>query len=602
MSQYEKLAKNIIDNIGGKENVKGFIHCVTRLRFTLADVGLANDEMVKNIDGVISLVKSGGQYQIVIGNHVADVYDEVCHQLDMNNSDLSENNEKKKIGEMILDIVQNVFTPILPILCASGLIKGLNVLAATLGLYASDSSFYTLFNSMGDTLFYFFPMFLGYTSANKFGLKPFVGMGIGAMLCYPAINGVDMNFFGYEMSVTYTSTVLPVIVLCAFAAPLEKLFDKKLPSAVKSFLSPMFTLLIVVSLGYVVIGPAVNSVAVFISDILQGLYAFSPVLSGFVVAALWSILVVFGVHGPFMMLLVMNIINGTPDGLYAVVSVQSFAVTGTIFGIWLKTKDTKLKSVSLGSWITGIFGVTEPAIYGILLPRIKYLVITCISAGFAGAYLALMGIKAYQMAGMGIFRIPAFFEPGNVTSSTIHVVVGYAIAMVISGVTTYVLFKDDKKVQLTNEEFIKVYSPLIGRSIPIEEVEDEVFASKDIGDGIAVIPETGEVYAPFDGVVMTLFPTKHAIGFQSKDGCEVLVHIGFDTVNLNGEYFKSFVKQGDKVIRGQKVMKFHIEKLKEMGYCLQTPVVITNMATYSEIEKKENIDVDTDTYVVKCIK
>lgn len=445
MKKYEELSKLIIENVGGKSNITGFVHCVTRLRFTLSDETLAKDEILKNTKGILSVIKSGGQYQIVIGNHVTDVYQEISNQLGSDQIELTEigeANTKKGAGKIILDIVSNIFIPILPILCASGIIKGVNVLASFLGLYKKDSSFFLLFNAIGDTLFYFFPVFLGYTSAKKFGLKPLVGMGIGAMLCYPKINGVDMNFLGYAMKVSYTSTVLPVIVLCALAAPLEKFLDKRLPSVVKSFLSPIITFLIIITFGYIFIGPSVNFIAKGISSILQAFYNFNPVIAGFFVAAIWSVLVMFGVHAPFMMLLIMNIIGGTPEGLYAAISAQSFAITGTILGIWLKTKDKDLKSTSLGAWIPGVFGVTEPALYGILIPRIKYFVISCIASGIGGAYLSLMGIKAYQMAGMGVFRIPAFMEPGNVSYSMTHVIIGYAIALAAAGIPTYIMFKD----------------------------------------------------------------------------------------------------------------------------------------------------------------
>lgn len=447
MKNYNGLANSIIQYVGGKENVDGLVHCVTRLRFTLKDVSKVEVDKLDDLEGVISTLNSGGQFQVVIGNEVADVYDEVCKQLDLNpkNSPLdAKKKSKRTIGATILDIVSTVFTPILPVLCASGMIKGLNVLAVFSNLYAQDSSWFTLFNGLGDALFLFFPIFIGYTSALKFGMKPLLGMVMGAMLCYPTLNGSELNFFGNNFTVSYTSTVLPIIALCALGAPLERFLDKKLPVAVRSFLSPLLVLLVIVPLGFLLIGPVVNTIAFGISTVLSGVYNFNPVIAGFIIASLFSVLVVFGIHGPLMMLLIMNIMNGTPDGIYAVISAQSFAITGVLLGIWLRTKNNKLKSISLGAWLTSIFGVTEPGIYGILLPRIKFFVISCIGAGFGGAYLALMGIKAYQMAGMGVFRIPAFFESGNVSYSLTNVLIAYAISLGFSFVVTYSLFKDEK--------------------------------------------------------------------------------------------------------------------------------------------------------------
>lgn len=592
MEKYSKLAKLIVQNVGGKENIVELIHCVTRLRFTIRNLSKVNVEELNRLDGVISTLNSGGQFQVVIGNEVADVYAEVCKNIGLNQEEKSNNAQekiKKSVGAIVLDIVSNIFTPALPILCASGMIKGLNVLAAFSNIYTQDSSWYVLFNGIGDALFFFFPIFIGYTSALKFGLKPLVGMAMGAMLCYPTLNGSELNFFGNQFMVAYTSTVLPIIVLCALGAPLEKFLDKKLHLAVRSFLSPLLVILIVVPLGYLLIGPVVNSIAITISSVLTGLYNFTPVIAGFIIAALFSVLVVFGIHGPLMMLLIMNIMNGTPDGIYAVISAQSFAITGTLLGIWLKTRNKQLKSVSLGAWLTSIFGVTEPAIYGILLPRMKYFVISCIGAGFGGAYLAFMGVKAYQMAGMGIFRIPAFLEPNNVSNSFLQVTIAYGISILVSFIASYLLFQDEKE-EVKNElqEDAQIFSPLEGKIIPLTEVNDEVFSKKAMGEGIAIIPSKGIVYAPFDGEVTLMFPTLHAIGFKSNSGCEVLVHVGLDTVELKGQYFQSFVKQGDIVKKGQKVLIFDIDAIKAKGYSVETPVIITNMHDYTAINSVRN--------------
>ena len=601
MTKYKQLATSIIQYVGGKDNVVELIHCVTRLRFTLEDVSKVDSEKLRQLDGVISTLNSGGQYQVVIGNQVADVYAEVCKEIGQGAEVLATRNQpkkKKSIWEIILDVVSNVFTPILPVLCAAGMIKGLNVLAVFLNVYGKDSSWYTLFNGLGDALFFFFPIMIGYTAAVKFKLKPLVGMVMGAMLCYPSLNGAELNFFGSAFTVSYTATVLPIIVLCAIAAPLERFLDSKLPLAVRSFLSPLLVLLIVVPLAYLFIGPLVNSIAVGISGVLNSLYGFNPVIAGFIIASLFSVLVVFGVHGPLMMLLIMNIMGGTPDGIYAVISAQSFAISGTLLGIWLKTKDSQLKSVSFGAWLTSIFGVTEPAIYGILLPKIKYFVVSCIGAGLGGAYLALMGIKAYQMAGMGIFRIPAFLEPQNVSYSLTHVLIAYAISIIFCFVVTFIIFKDEKS------EDIEVFSPIKGKKIKLEDVNDAVFSTKIMGEGVAVLPTEGVIYAPFDGEVALLFPTCHAVGFKSRAGSEILVHLGLDTVNLQGQFFESHVKQGDTVKKGQKIISFDIEAIAKAGYSLETPIVLTNGDNFV-IRKETNatvVDNNQELFSVTTVK
>lgn len=450
MEQYTKLAESIIKYVGGSNNVQDLIHCVTRLRFTLIDKNKVEKEKLDNLDGVITSLSSGGQFQVVIGNQVADVYSSVIDQLDssktnnVNHDSMSTETEQKQgkemsVGAKILDLVSNIFTPILPVLSAAGMIKGINVLLSYFNLYGTESSWYILFNGIGDALFLFFPIFIGYTSAIKFKLKPLVGMVIGAILCYPALNGADMNFFNFSFTVTYTSTVLPVIVLCALATPLERFFDSKLPLSIRSFISPLLVLLLVVPIGYLAIGPAVNQVALLVGNTLTSIYTFNPIIAGLVVGSLYSVLVMFGLHGPLMMLLIIDIINGNPSGLYAIISVQSFAITGTILGMWFGAKNPKKKSAALGAWVTSLFGVTEPAIYGLLLPKVKYFVVSCIASGIGGAYVAMMGIKAHQMAGMGLFRIPAFFQPNNVQYPLTHILIGYSLALIVGFVLSIIV-------------------------------------------------------------------------------------------------------------------------------------------------------------------
>ena len=305
MVKYEELVNFIIKNIGGKENVVSLTHCVTRLRFQLKDESKANDEVLKTNDGIITVMHTAGQYQIVIGNHVGDVYETILPKLGLS-GEVVETKNKTSLKDKFVDLVSSIFMPAIGMLCACGMIKGLNTILSFAGIYSSASGLYTLIDAIGDSIFYFFPVIIGYTSAKKFKLTPFIGMVIGLALCYPTINGADLSIVGINMNVSYTSTVLPVILTVAIAAPMERLLNKYIPDVVKSFLTPMIVILLSTILGYMIIGPVANTVAGWLSDGVLSLYSISPVLAGIVFGGLWQVFVVFGVHITFIVLAIMN--------------------------------------------------------------------------------------------------------------------------------------------------------------------------------------------------------------------------------------------------------------------------------------------------------
>ncbi len=586
MEKYKGLVEDILKNIGGKENVISVTHCVTRLRFKLKDQSLANDDTLMNMDGVVTIMKAGGQYQVVIGNHVPDVYAEVMKQLGKQIE--SETKEPKmSIKDKAFDIISGVMMPSIAVLCASGMIKGFLALFVAFGLMNTDGSWYTLFNAIGDTMFYFFPVILGFNSAKQFKLNPYIGLIIGAALCYPAINGVDLTFFGHTLNLTYTSSVLPVIFTVALAAPFERLLNKYVPDVVKTFITPMLVMLIVIPIGYLMIGPIANYIAALLSLFLNYLYALSPVLAGFFMGFFWQIFVIFGLHIVIVLPAIMGLIGGEPQPILALNVAVSFAQTGMVFAIWYKTKNKKLKQIALPAWISGIFGVTEPAIYGVTLPRIKYFIITCIVSGVAGAVAGALTVSKYTMAGMGIFVWPSFISPEGDLRSFILIVVISIATTIVAAIIGLIVYKDDEVEEKEEEELIRttedIAAPIEGNLIPLNQIEDAAFSEGLLGQGIAIEPSVGEVYAPFDGTIVSLFPTKHAIGIVSKGGCEVLIHIGLDTVKLDGEFFESFVNQGDKVTKGQKLISFDIEKIKEKGYSVVTPVLVTNTNDYLDV-------------------
>ena len=590
MVKYEELVNFIIKNIGGKENVISLTHCVTRLRFQLKDESKANDEVLKANDGIITVMHTAGQYQIVIVNHVGDVYETILPKLGLS-GEVVETKNKTSIKDKFVDLVSSIFMPAIGMLCACGMIKGLNTILSFAGIYSSTSGLYTLIDAIGDSIFYFFPVIIGYTSAKKFKLTPFVGMVIGLALCYPTINGADLSIVGIQMNVSYTSTVLPVILTVAVAAPMERLLNKYIPDVVKSFLTPMIVILLSTILGYMIIGPVANTVAGWLSDGVLSLYSISPVLAGIVFGGLWQVFVVFGVHITFIVLAIMNLAAGHPDPILSLQAFVAFSQTAVVLAIFLKTKQKKLKSICFPAIISGVFGVTEPAIYGITLQRLPMFVISCIGGSLSGAYAAFAGLKYQQMAGMGIFEMPAMFPQNGTGAAMFQCVIASAFAIIPTFIAAYVFYRDDHKEDNVTESLSEeVNQPIEGKIIPLNQVEDDAFSQEVLGKGIAIIPSEGKVYAPFDGTVITLFPTKHAIGIVSDNGCEVLIHIGMNTVQLNGKYFTSHVQQGDKVKKGQLLVEFDIDHILQEGYNLETPVIITNTKDYSNINTNTNKD------------
>lgn len=613
MGKYQNLAKDIVKNVGGKGNINGLTHCITRLRFKLKDESKANDDVIKNMDGVVTLVKSAGQYQVVIGNHVREVFDDVCEVAGISNISASQNQTKEKqgMGAAIIDFISGVMTPILAIMTACGMIKGGLALGQFLGLIQQGSGIYTLINGIGDSIFYFFPIALGYTSANKLGMSPFLGMMIGAGLVYPSYQNVDLQIFGHVFNVSYSSSVLPIIITNVFAAFIYKYLNKIIPDVIKTFFVPMLVLLISVPAGFMLIGPASNVVSGWIAGGITAAYNVSPIIAGILLGGLWQVLVLFGVHMAIVAIGIMQIASGQPSPIFSLFFAATFAQTATVFAIWLKTKDKKLKAIALPAWISGIFGVTEPAIYGVTLPRVKQFVITCIAAALGSAYLGFTNSLTYQMAGLGVFSIPGFINP-NGGAWFGPVAISLIISMGLSFVATMLTYKDDvkedkekvlKNKEIKSNEFIKnkeieIKAPLEGKSIQLSEVQDTAFAQGALGKGMAIVPSKGEVKSPVNGKLTTLFPSLHAIGITSEDGAEILIHVGFNTVQLEGKYFKAHVKQGDNVKVGDLLLEFDIDAIKKEGYSVETPVVITNYDNFLDvIESKPKSIKDNETLI-----
>lgn len=641
MGKYENLAKEIVRHVGGKENVSSLTHCITRLRFKLKDESKANDEVLKNMEGIVTVMKSGGQYQVVIGNHVPDVYADVMPLLELEKQSADEKEEPKgNLFNRLIDVLSGIFQPILGIMAACGMVKGLNVMFVAMNLYSETCGAYLILNAIGDGLFNFMPLFLGYTAAKKFKLKPMLGLVIGAIMCYPTIQSsaleaggevlytlfsgtmfeadVYTEFFGIPViAMNYTGTVIPVIFVVYFASKCEKFFSKFIPELVKFFFVPMLTLLVSIPVGLIVIGPLATFGSTIIAEVVMTIRNFSPMLAGAIVGLTWQILVIFGLHWGFIPVYINNILTNGYDNVMMPFFACTFATSAVVLGVFFKTKNKQIKEMAIPNFISGIFGVTEPAIYGILLPLKKPFIISCITGGIGGAFYGALNFRKFSMGGMGIFEFPAMIEPDGSMDNLIVAATGVVITMVLAFVATMVFYREDKLVDKENIQVPEqkqegetqkllnqnqLASPIKGEVLPLESIKDEAFASGVLGKGIAILPKEGKVYAPAAGTVSALFPTLHAIGIETEQGAELLIHIGLDTVQLNGEGFEAMVKPGDRVEQGQLLIQFDKEFIEGKGYCMETPVLVTNSDDFLEIVETKETQVNAGEILLTLLK
>lgn len=608
MGKYEKLAKDIVKNVGGKENVVSLTHCVTRLRFQLKDESIAKTDVLKNMDGVVTVMQTAGQYQVVIGNHVPEVFKDVCEVAGISGDAGAAPKQKQTFSQKALDIISGIFMPSIGILCASGILKGVNIILAMAGLVATDSGLGQILAAAADAMFWFFPIILGFNAFKKLGGNPYLGMTLGAALVYPAIQGVDLVVFGFTINASYTSSMLPIVVLAFIAVPLEKWLNKVIPDVVKTFVVPAIVLMICVPLGFCLIGPASNAVGAGINSVIQAAYGFSPIIAGILVGFLWQLLVMMGCHMLVILPMLMGLMAGVEQPLFAALSFPSFVQTGAVLAIWMKTRNKKLKEIALPAWISGIFGVTEPAIYGITLPNGKQFILTCFGAGVIGGLAMLLNVSMYTMGGMGVFSIPAMIDAANPSKSLIMAVIVAVAATVLGFVVAFMTYKD-KKVEETaaddKNEAVKgnvtVASPLEGKVMPLSDVKDEAFSTGMLGQGVAIEPTDGKVVSPVDGTITTVFPTKHAIGIMSDGGAEILIHLGMDTVQLDGKHFESNVEEGAKVKKGDLLGTVDVEAVIAEGYSMVTPVIITNTDDFADVVGVAEGNVTAGDDIINCL-
>ncbi len=593
---YRSLAVDVLDKVGGETNVASLTHCATRLRFKLKDQTLADKAAVERLAGVITVMEAGGQFQVVIGNNVSIAYAEIgqISKLTGDNADNGGGEEKGSLLNRFIALISSIFTPILWPLAGAGLLKAFLAMATTFGWLDATGTTYAILNAAGDGLFTFLPIFLAVNAAKRFKTNQFTSMAIAAALCYPAIVALasattPVTFFGIPVAmVTYTSSVIPIIVAVWLQSYLEHWLNKVLPSWLRNFTTPLLVLLIMVPLTLLTVGPVTSFAAKGISTGIAWLFTTAPWLAGALMGGFWQVFVLFGLHWGFVPFMVNDYATIGYSLLAGPLPSAVLAQAAATLAVLFKTKNISLKELAGPAALSGfVAGITEPAIYGVTL-RLKKPFYYGIAGGVVGGAIAAWGGSASSaFVFPSLLGLAAYMQVGSFTLQLI----GTGVAIAIAFTLTMVLGFDD----IPNEEArepelipaapgaVEVSAPVSGAVVPLAEVKDKVFASGALGKGIGIVPSSGKVYSPFAGTVVTAFPTGHAFGIKSADGVEALIHIGIDTVQLNGKGFAAAVTQGQAVEAGDLLVAVDLDVVKAAGYDPTTVVVITNTAQFAAV-------------------
>ncbi|OJG71163.1 PTS beta-glucoside transporter subunit IIABC [Enterococcus quebecensis] len=617
-----QLAEKILKEVGGEENVQSLVHCATRLRFKLKDRNSVDKSAVESIPGVVTVMESAGQFQVVIGNTVPEVYEAIGNISNLTGDQTSSDNgsnENETIFGKFVDLISSLFTPLLGVMAGAGILKGLLSIATTTKLVVPETSTYIILSAIADSLFYFLPVLLAITAARKFKANVFVAVTIAGALVYPTIIGlaapdVSADFFGIPVvMVKYTSTVIPIILAIYAMSVLEKFLNKRLHQSIKNFITPMILLIVIVPLTLMIFGPFGVYVGNAIADVLVTVINFNPIIAGALIAASWQILVMFGLHWGIVPVMMNNIATMGKDPLKPSVAISVFAQAGAVLGVMLKTKNKEFRALSASAVVTALFGITEPAVYGVTLRLKRPFIIGVISAAVGGGIVGYAGSMGYAAGPSSILMIPAFYGPNG--EGFVGFLIGVAVAFVLAAVLTYFIGFEDipeattatKETTATNtveHAGVKsevISSPLTGDIVLLENINDKAFASGTLGQGLAIAPAKGEVVSPVNGTVTMAFATGHAVGVTSENGAEVLIHIGLDTVQLDGKHFELKVTQGQTVKAGDPLVVFDIEAIKAAGFDVTTPVIITNTANYEDVVVSDQAQVNTGDRLITLL-
>ena len=613
---YQAIAKEILKDVGGKDNIVDVTHCYTRLRFVLKDTKQANKEALLQTEGVISVVESGGQYQVVLGNKVAHVYNALEPLLAQQLTTKTSTKEKNSLGNRILNTVAAIFTPVVPAIAASGMLKGILAIAVMVAnnFYQVDLkplNTYIILSAASDALFYFMPVILGYSAAKVFKTNEYIAMVIGATLCYPTIVSLmteesAVTLFGLHVTkANYVSTVIPIILAIFILAYVQRFLEKVIPEVLKIIMVPTLSLLLMIPATLLLFGP----IGIYLGDGVNWLYYYimnlSPILLGGFIGGIWCVLVIFGAHRGLVPIGINDVARTGRQNLLAFAGAANFSQAGAAFGVFVRTKNKGLKAVAASATVTALFGITEPAIYGANL-RLKKPMIYAVASGAAGgALMGWGGSYGTAFANQGLLTIPVYAEAG--TKAFICYLLGCGIAFFGAFLLTIFLGFNDlplddsrqepgiKTEATTVKEKQRIQAPVQGQLVSLDQINDEVFASQQMGKTLAIYPTEEQIVSPGNGQVTALYPTHHAIGLKLDNGAEILLHIGINTVELKGRGFERFVKAGERVRLGQKLLSFDKQIIQAAGYDPTVLVIVTNTAEMAIIETTKQTEITPQT-------
>ncbi|AGP67423.1 PTS beta-glucoside transporter subunit IIBCA [Lacticaseibacillus paracasei] len=600
--KYEAMNQAIIKGVGGPGNVKSVVHCATRLRFVLNDESKADDDAVKNIPGILQLVKKAGQYQLVIGNNVEDVYNELADMLDLDNQATTADSGKdnRNLFDKVIGTITGSIAPAIPLLAGAGMGKVLLLILTLTGVLSDKSQTYQMLNLIFDTGYFFMPAFIGFSAAKIFKTNQYLGAFMGLVTVNPNWTALvaaakPVSFIGIPVQlVSYSSTLITAILSVWMMSYIEKFVKKITPGMIKVFAEPMLIVLITAPLTFIVLGPIANLISMGIAAVSMFLYEHAGFIAIPLLAAAYPWLVSIGIHKALSPISIQLVATQGFDPIIRVVALCSnMSQAAASLAVGLKTKNKQLRALALSSTVTAYLGgITEPAMFGVNLKLKKPMYGAMIGGAIAGLFAGFMKMKAFIYVTPGLLSLPMWVS--KTENFVVLAIATIVIASIATFVATWLIGFDDpvsdettKKEQAEADKVVTtkhtINSPVVGETRKLSEVNDETFASGVMGNGIAVIPSEGLVVAPADGIASAVFDTSHAIGIHLDNDADLLIHVGIDTVELHGKYFETLVKKGERFHEGQPLLKFDLEKIKAAGYDPTVMIIVLNTKDFLEV-------------------
>lgn len=607
---YDKIAVEIIDLVGGKDNIIGGTHCVTRVRLNLKNEKLVNSEQINNLDGVIDTRFQSGQFQIILGSNVLKVYEALSQKVDLN-SETNASKKDTKLIDKIIDTIASIFTPILPAIIGAGVMKGILAILLTAKVLNETDGTYQILNIISDAAFYFMPFLLAVSASKRFKVNEYLGVALAGVLLYPTLVNAEQAISFFKIFkvpvVTYSGSVIPIILGVWLLSVVYKQFEKIIPKTLRIIFLPVISMLITVPILLILLGPLGDYIGGFLSIIFTYLFTEMPIVAGLLIGFVYPLIIMTGMHYAYFPVLIQNFgtlgfdFGWLPIGLFS-----NIAQAGAVFAVALKTKNKEFRGVAISSGISALLGITEPALYGVCLKLKKPLYAVMISGSLVSAVVLSFGLKYYGMVTPGLIALPVTIDETGLTGNFMIALLGVIASFLLGFFITMFLKFDDienkqevKQVERVQHEnnldklSLTISSPVTGKVISLSKVSDKIFSDKLLGEGIAIIPKDEEIFAPEDGIVTVITKSKHAIGLTLDNSVELLIHVGLDTVSMEGKGFELFVQQDQKVKKGDLLLKFNKKEIALAGHSDVIPIVVTNTSQFLDV----SADVEEDVLV-----